>query len=138
MKKIILFFRFIWELPQNILGLIILLFIRKKVIKKTHYKTRIFYQVNKFGISLGSFIFYFDYFEKYNSFKATNQEHEFGHSIQSLIFGPLYLIVIGIPSISRGIYSQLYFKIKNRIWPHYFRGYPENWADSLGKRNFNR
>ena len=35
------------------------------------------------------------------SSKATDTtvKHEYGHTIQSLILGPLYLIVIGIPSI---------------------------------------
>ena len=36
--------------------------------------------------------------------------HEYGHTIQSLIFGPLYLIVMGIPSTLWGFLP--YFQIK--------------------------
>ena len=62
----------------------------------------------KAGCSLGLFIFVppeprFYNSEKYNYSIEELQErlmiHEFGHSIQSLILGPLYFIVVGVVSV---------------------------------------
>jgi hypothetical protein len=32
--------------------------------------------------------------------------HEFGHNLQSLVLGPLYLIVIGIPSVAGAQWTE--------------------------------
>jgi len=66
----------------------------------------------------------------------TNLKHEFGHSIQSKYFGPVYLLVIGIPSALRVIYSKIYYSFRKREWTKYYRGYPEKWADSLGVKYY--
>jgi hypothetical protein len=58
--------------------------------------------------------------------------HEYGHALQSVLLGPLYLIVVGIPSLSRVAYSKWYYKKSGRSWKNYFKGFPENWADKLG------
>lgn len=47
-------------------------------------------------MSLGLFIFMFG--GRYIGDEET-LKHEYGHSIQSKILGPLYLIVIGLPSL---------------------------------------
>ena len=62
------------------------------------------------GISLGKFIFVprraGDNAEKFLL------EHEYGHTIQSLILGPFYLLVVGAPSM---LWNRLpYFKSKRR------------------------
>ncbi|MDR3020222.1 MAG: hypothetical protein LBU66_04890 [Treponema sp.] len=44
------------------------------------------------GVSLGSYIF----MDK--AYDETDWHHEFGHSVQSLYFGPLYLPIIGFAS----------------------------------------
>ena len=62
----------------------------------------------KSSMSLGLFVFVTSepYFAKKYEGQINIEElskrllvHEYGHTIQSLILGPLYLIVIGIPSI---------------------------------------
>ena len=50
------------------------------------------------GISLGAVAFCGNYEGEYFEYI---RRHEFGHSIQNLIFGPLFLFVIGIPSLIR-------------------------------------
>lgn len=55
-------------------------------------------------------------------------KHETGHSWQSIILGPLFHIVISIPSIILFIYKR----IKNKSAKFYHTHYPENWADKLG------
>lgn len=56
--------------------------------------------------------------------------HERGHQVQSVFFGPLYLILVGIPSMLRAIIKTILRK--DNHWYH--SGYPENWADKLGRQ----
>ncbi|MBQ6583491.1 MAG: hypothetical protein IJH77_06690 [Mogibacterium sp.] len=59
--------------------------------------------------------------------------HEYGHTLQSVILGPLFLPVIALPSLiwakSRGL--RRYRIRRNRS---YYEFYPERWADALGIR----
>lgn len=78
------------------------------------------------GVSLGDFIiFEYDFY-----FDEETVKHEHGHQIQSLIFGPLYLIVIGITS---GVFNNLQSRIFKKSKEWYYSRFPENWADKLGK-----
>lgn len=52
--------------------------------------------------------------------------HEYGHVKQSRILGPLYLFVIGIPSL---LWACWYRKHKRGS---YYAFYTEKWADRLG------
>ena len=125
---------FLWQLPQNLLGMILLTYqiVRKMDISITYERNRWFIKGN-LGVSLGFFIFWFPFAKGIDPSTYTcNKEHEFGHSRQSLIFGPLYLLVIGIPSASRALYARRYQTRKGRWWPRYYSGFPERWADSLG------
>ncbi len=58
--------------------------------------------------------------------------HEYGHCIQSLIFGPLYLIIIGIPSF---IWAMLPYMHRRRIKndTSYYSLYTERLANYLGE-----
>ena len=53
--------------------------------------------------------------------------HELGHHKQSLILGPLYLIVIGIPSL---IHAWLWNPNSGKS---YYDFYTEHWANKLSK-----
>lgn len=115
-KKILLY---IWQAPQNILGLLFLLFIRGE---ERHTLAGVsFYFLDSFpgGISLGQYIIYGEKWEK-------GVRHEFGHCLQSRMLGPLYLLVVGLPSLLHAAFC----KCKNHS---YYDVYPENWADKLGK-----
>ena len=87
------------------------------------------------GVSLGLFIFYGcgrlegDQAERYLEKIST---HEYGHCIQSLLLGPLYLPVIGIPSV---IWANSEALERRRQTRHvsYYDFYPERWANSLGR-----
>ena len=59
--------------------------------------------------------------------------HEYGHTIQSLMLGPLYLIIIGIPS---ALWCSLPYCKKKRKDKRisYYSFYTEKWADLLGER----
>ena len=56
------------------------------------------------GISLGNYII------MNREDKEDGMRHEYGHSIDSRRWGPLYLIVIGLPSILGNIYDRIFHK----------------------------
>ena len=58
--------------------------------------------------------------------------HEYGHTIQSLIFGLLYLIVMGIPSTLWGVLPSCQKKRENGV--SYFSFFTESFANYLGEK----
>lgn len=125
--------KYIWQLPQNLLGLILIAFYRperKHVLDngvEVHYATRM-----KGGISLGkySLVNTCHYRKDVNeSLKRDTVRHEaIGHVKQSLMLGPLYLLVIGLPSVTwAGIYGKLVPYTHNG----YYIFWTEKWADKL-------
>ena len=59
--------------------------------------------------------------------------HEYGHTIQSLLLGPLYLIIMGIPSTLWG-FLPAYQKLRSEKQVSYFSFFTEAWANALGER----
>ena len=116
----------IWELPQILLAGMIIVFLRRKIINRETFGHANILYIKNFpgGISLGRFIIlnagYFN--------DRLSKKHEYGHSIQSLYLGWLYLIIVGLPSIIRIIVWRS-LKLDS---PTYYNGYPENWANKLG------
>lgn len=110
--------KYLWMLPQNLLGLLL------RAIYKGNdstYESTIVRRSTKMkgGISLGRYIVV-------NQF-ATKKTvmHEYGHCKQSLYLGWLYLVVIGLQSI---LHAAL-CKCKNH---KYYDMWFEKWADKLG------
>ena len=117
MKEVLLY---IWQLPQNFLGLLFLLFIREKE-KRTLEGITYYYCKNfRGGISLGKYIFL-------NSRSKISVKHEYGHCIQSKMLGWFYLIVIGLPSL---IHAGFH-KTNCSPGKSYYHFYTEKWADKL-------
>lgn len=71
------------------------------------------------GISLGPFAFVSE-----RSGAETIAHEVDGHTVDSKIFGPLYLIIIGIPSILNAIFD---------FTKCYYDFYPEKWANRHAK-----
>jgi hypothetical protein len=116
----------IWELPQTVLAAIIIILFKRRVTKRISYGLANILYMKGFpgGISLGRFII----LNEKHSDKQFPRKHEYGHSIQSLYLGWLYLLVVGIPSLIRSIVWRL-FKLDSY---KYYAGYPEKWANKLG------
>lgn len=57
--------------------------------------------------------------------------HEYGHTIQSLLFGPLYLVVMGLPSAAWGFLP--YFRRKRADGRPYSDFFTESLANRLGE-----
>lgn len=119
---------FLWGLPQNLIGGIMYLMFSWKAIKIEKYKDSVivFLPGNVGAVSLGMFIFFF---ANFGSRTEYIKRHEYGHSIQSKILGPLYLLVIGVPSI---IWASFFAEYRRRNKISYYDFYPEKWANKLG------
>ncbi len=140
MKILYLIWQFTWGVLQSMLGLVVFLF----NVKAKHF----FYHgsivtvwKNPSSVSLGAFVFVTEepYFYPKLKDKFTLEElfdrllvHEYGHTIQSLILGPLYLIVMGIPSTLWGFLPSANKKRREQQIS-YFSFFTESWANRLGE-----
>lgn len=113
MKNILLY---IWQLPQNILGLIV-----KSVTRAEKGFAGYYYWRFHSGLSLGKYIFINE------KARVTTAKHEEGHQKQSQKFGLLYLLVIGLPSFVWACLKTIGFFKKTS----YYSFYTEQWADKL-------
>lgn len=128
-----------WGILQTILGFVVFLM---------HYKNKHFSYHGaivtvwkpKTSVSLGLFVFvtsepfFAKKFEGQISIEELSSRllvHEYGHTIQSLILGPLYLIVIGIPSTLWGFLGGR--KRRDEQIP-YGAFFTEKWANILGEQ----
>ena len=124
-----------WGFIQNLSGLCMAILWRQKDWHRyknaivTHYTNR--KRASKGYFAMGMFIFTDDRLPEaiYNKVLS----HEYGHTIQSLIVGPLYLFVIGLPSL---LWAGLPVFQRRRHDRHvsYYSFYPEKWANALGAR----
>lgn len=116
---------YLWQLPQVLVSFFIMIFFHKRTGYSVSYLT-----VNKVslgpdattGFSLGPNIFVGD------NVSEDMLKHEVGHSMQSLFLGPLYLLVVGLPSVI----TFLVYKFGNKTHSWYLAKYPEKWANRLG------
>jgi len=118
----------IWGLPQHIVAgfLFLALCIGKKIDSIERLDNGVcVIRIRSFhgGVSLGWFVFV--------GVMAMPEVimHESGHSCQSMTLGPLYLIIIGLPSFLFATIATIQGQAARR-W--YYRMYTEAWADKLG------
>lgn len=121
----------IWQLPQFIVGVIVACFWRTEFIVNYYTQHVIcFYSTKQHrgGLSLGPIVLLDrPLLTSATTALAENTErHELGHSRQSKIFGPFYLIIIGLPSF---IHKCLY---DINTGKDYYDFWTEKWADKLG------
>lgn len=128
MIKVLLY---IWQLPQNILSLLVILFTGAK---RTSYEPVSHWLIKNpdntrwFGVCLGDYIIFGNWPDK------TSCQHEQGHQKQSRYLGPLYLLIIGLPSALGNMWDRLFHKkwIKAKRISWYYSLPWEKWADKLG------
>lgn len=124
---------YLWQLPQNILGLILIAFYKPEEFHIMDNGNRIYYSSKMSGgISLGKYsIVHISHYKKtlHQSLSRNTVRHEaIGHAEQSLRLGWLYLIVIGLPSI---IWAGLYGPVITPTTNGYYKFYTERRADRL-------
>jgi hypothetical protein len=134
MKNIVSVIRWIWQLPQNLLGFMLSRnYVLKHACISRNGKWVVYFKpFFRSGISLGNYII-LDYWYCGRDSRQIIY-HEYGHSRQSLILGWLYLPLVGLPSIIGNIWDRLFHKkwSSDRREKWYYSRYPENWADKLG------
>jgi len=136
MKEVLLY---IWQLPQHLLGLLLIRLLKAEKKEWEHEgKTILFWEFAPkgwfsrliSGCSLGRYIIML----RRNSYEE-DIPHEHGHSVQSVRWGPLYLPVIGLPS---ALGNNLWDRLAHKSWPAgkrqewYYSRWPEKQADTLG------
>lgn len=123
---------FTWELPQTILGLLVVATLKlfNKVEHETTYRDgrlQVWTSLS-IGVSLGRYVIVPDYPN------PLTVAHEYGHCIQSIYLGPLYLIVVGVPSITMNLLTRARLLSAE----NYYKRWPESWADRLAGVQRNR
>ena len=122
-----------WGLPVNIVGgLMFLYFTKIKGYRWQHfgYSKIVYMPWNGGGLSMGLFIFIKDN-HKDKKWTYNCRIHEYGHTWQCLLLGPLYYFVIALPSI---IWCNCFagYRKKNNV--PYSAVYCEKWADLWGQK----
>ena len=126
LKNPIVWLLLLWQLPQTIASLFLLIVLHRDIKPLTNPHTGMtVWRVNHKWTtcwSLGAFIFV------YEKAKDDTLRHETGHSVQSVLLGLFYLFAVAIPSVI--LYWRRRKGNKSILW--YYLHYPENWANSLG------
>ena len=121
---------FIWQLPQHIVAIIYfgyLVMMCKDLGVDSRYKqATVIPCVMRGAVTLGNYVFV-----GLNSEYKETVKHELGHTIQSKILGPLYLIVIGIPSITYCGLRRIFPSLRKK---NYYNFYTEKWANNLSEK----
>lgn len=122
---------FIWQLPQHLLAILYigyLVMMCKDLGVDSRYKQAIVIPcVMRGAVTLGCYVFV-----GLNSEYRKTVKHELGHTIQSKILGPLYLIVIGIPSITYCGLRRIFPSLRKK---NYYNFYTEKWANNLSEKH---
>lgn len=112
----------LWQLPQSLVGVLMLPFLGKLELIDYRNYCWCFRGSNMLGgISLGCFSF----LSSYSSKRETAVAHELdGHTLDSKIWGPLYLLVIGIPSILNAWigFTKCYYDFYTERWANKHAG----------------
>jgi len=122
-----------WGLPQNLVGGAAYLRMRKKHKQERFHRGFVTYvrAKNFGGVSLGMFVFVNP--DNKEAWVHDTRIHEYGHTMQSLLLGPLYLLVIGLPSMIWCNFAPV-VKYRNAHGLTYYWLYCEGWANSWGER----
>jgi hypothetical protein len=131
-------FLFLWQFEQHLYAGFLFLINIGAVYSKRVNGVKVYF-AKRFpkstSISLGNFLIFAENTDpethpEYFDVTTKTVIHEYGHSIQSKIFGPIYVLVIGVPSFITATIKRI-FK-KDSVWYH--KRYPEHWADVLGEK----
>lgn len=121
---------FIWQLPQHIVAIIyfgyLVMMCKDLGIDSRYKQATVIPCVMRGAVTLGNYVFV-----GLNSEYRKTVKHELGHTIQSKILGPLYLIVIGIPSITYCGLRRMFPSLRKK---NYYDFYTERWANNLSEK----
>lgn len=116
--------QWLWGLPQNLAGAVICLCLHGT--RERYRGSVVTYWKLPACMSMGCFLFM-------GSRSRRLLVHEYGHTVQSAIFGPLYLPLMALPSMLWFLLPPLRRLRRKRRWS-YYRFYTEALANYLGER----
>lgn len=120
--------QFTWGLPVNLAGLLLFLCCRGSRRETFHNSVVTCLPGDFGGLSLGVFIFL--------SVQNANERrrlcvHEYGHTVQCLFLGPLYWLLVVLPS---AVWYHFFSGYRKRRQTPYDALYCERWATAWGKK----
>lgn len=121
---IVYFILFIWQILQNLIGIGFWIYFKLRgdleTIVKNKYSKVYRSKYMSGGISLGSFAFVSDNLAK----KETAVRHEQGHMWDSKVMGPLYIFIVGIPSLLNAVngFTKCYYDFYCEAWANKHAG----------------
>lgn len=122
-----LLWQLVWGLPQTLVGLGFRMALRGTRQRHAFRAALVCEWGLESGLSLGPFIFV------PRDCPHSLVLHEYGHTLQSLLLGPLYLPLIVLPSLVwAGVPACQRFRVRRGY--SYYRFLPESWANKLVRR----
>ena len=121
---IVYFILFIWQILQNLIGIGFWVYFKLRgdleVIVNNKYSKVYRSKFMRGGISLGSFAFLSNTLSK----RETTVRHEQGHMWDSKVMGPLYVFIVGIPSILNAAlnFTKCYYDFYCEAWANKHAG----------------
>lgn len=123
--------QFTWGLLGNIAGFVLFL-CQGKLKREWYHGALVSYHTGNWGgVSMGIFVFVNG--NRDEEYIRGTRVHEYGHTVQNMLLGPLYLLVIGLPSIV-WCNSNRYIALRKDKGVSYFDFYPEKYANVLGSK----
>lgn len=119
--------RRVWEAPQKALAHIIIK-LSKAEEAGEYENAKLYFWKWRGGMSLSTHIFL-----PFDELVGSKEEelyikHEYGHTLQSLRLGWIYLLIIGLPSI---IWAGCFKSYREKKGVSYYSFYTERWANKL-------
>jgi len=126
-KHLFRMWQWTWGFPQSLVGLIVYLANRNKPHGEYHNCVVTWWD-HPGSLGVGMYLFIS---KRHYGADSQIMVHEFGHSVQSAILGPLFLIIMGIPSF---LWCNLppARRLRREKGVSYYRFYPESSANRLG------
>lgn len=118
-----------WGLIMSLIGLTTMLIMRLRGHEVKHHKNGLYMSIghNWGGLNLGC-VFFID---KENEHEFS-KNHEYGHSIQNIIYGPLMPFIVGLPSLIRATYRTIVIKCGRKLKTDYYDVWFESQANYFG------
>ncbi len=131
-KPLFYIIQWTWGLSVNLIGLIPYLFCVAKGYRREKFGNAYIVYVpwNQGGLTLGLFIFMRENHPN-ETWTYNTRIHEYGHTWQCLLLGPLYWLVICIPSF---IWCNCFEGWRRKNHKSYYIFYPEKWANYNGQK----
>lgn len=122
-----------WGLPVNLIGGIVFLICTRILGRRYQnfgYSKIVYLPWKQGGLSLGLFIFMRDQHPN-RKWTYNTRIHEYGHTWQCLLLGPLYYIVIALPS---AVWCNFFEGYRKKHNVSYYKLYCEGWANVWGQK----